>query len=98
MIACVLSALTVDQRLRREALAETLRAGVREVTDLPSGYAFHVDRNPATVGQVEELIALERLCCSFLTMTTRIDAESDRLVLEMTGGEGVRAFIRKEFL
>jgi len=45
------------------------------------------------VRQVWELIALERLCCSLPTFVTRIETASDRLVLELTGGEGARAFI-----
>jgi hypothetical protein len=96
-IACELSALTENQRRRRETLAKALRGCVLEVTDLPSGYAFHLQRLPTTVSLVEELISLERLCCSFLTLATRIDAASDRLVLEMSGGDGVRAFIASQF-
>jgi hypothetical protein len=60
-IACELSALTEAQRRRRESLADSLRAATREVTDLPSGFAFHLDRHLDTVQEeVDELIALER--------------------------------------
>ena len=97
VIACELAALTEAQRHRRETLAELLRASVLEVRDLPSGFAFYLDRRPAIERHVDELIALERLCCSFLTLATRIDVASDRLVLEMTGGPGVRAFIAAQF-
>lgn len=97
VVACELTALTADQRLRRAALAERLRAEVLEVTDLPSGYAFHLDQNAATAQGVEQLVALERVCCPFLTLATRIDSANDRLILEIGGGEGVREFIAAQF-
>ena len=97
VIACELSALGEGERRRRAMLADAVRASVVAVTDLPSGFAFHLDRRPTTAQQVEELIALERLCCPFLTLATRIDPASGRLVLEMTGGAGVREFIVAQF-
>ena len=97
MIACELSALTEIERRRREVLADILRREVLEVADLPSGYAFYIDRRTENVQRVAELVALERRCCSFLTFATRIDDATDRLVLEMTGGDGVRAFINAQF-
>lgn len=97
VIACELSALTERQRRRRAELAEMLRVGVCEVTGLPSGYAFHFARDPVTVRKIEELIAFESLCCAFLTMATRLDAAGDRLVLEITGGPGVREFVSAQF-
>ncbi len=97
VIACDLSALTDDQRRRRGTLAEALRGGILEVTELPFGYAFHLDPNATTAQQVEDLIALERLCCSFLSFATRIDVANERLVLEITGGNGVKAFVAAQF-
>jgi hypothetical protein len=98
VIACDLSALTVEQRRERATLAEALRAGVLEATELPTGYAFHLDWNATTERQVADLIALERLCCSFLSFATRIDAENERLILEISGGEEVRDFIASQFV
>jgi hypothetical protein len=97
VIACELSALTEAERVRRAELADVLRTGVVAVTDLPSGYAFHLERRPALVAQVEELVALERRCCSFLSFATAIDAASDRFVLSISGGPGVREFIAAQF-
>ena len=97
VIACQLSSLSEDERRRRAELAEVLTTGVVEVTDLLSGYAFHLDRRPEVVAQVEELVGLERRCCSFLTFATRVDAASDRFVLEISGGAGVRDFIAAQF-
>jgi hypothetical protein len=97
VIACELTALTESERLRRETLAKSLLALVTEVKDLPAGYEFHLERHPATERQVDELIALERVCCPFLTLASRVDGETGRLVLEMAGGPGVRAFIAAQF-
>jgi hypothetical protein len=97
VIACELSVLSEGERRRRALLADAVRASVVLVTDLPSGFAFHLDRRPTTAQQVEELIALERLCCPFMAFATRIDPASGRLVLELTGGTGVRGFIVAQF-
>ena len=97
-VACELSALDAAERLRREELAGALRASVAAVAELPDGYAFHFDAQPDTVRRVEELIALERRCCSFLIFETRVDAASGAFVLEMTGGPGVREFINAQFV
>jgi hypothetical protein len=97
VIACELTALTEEERRRRQTLAESLFASVVEVEDLAAGYAFYFDRRPATEREVGELVALERLCCPILGLSSRIDGESGRLVLEITGGQGVRAFIAAQF-
>jgi len=97
VIACELSALTGEQRRRRAELAEVLRSRAVGITDLASGYAIHLDPDPATVRQIGELVALEGLCCPFLTMTTHVDAASGRLVLSISGGAGVREFIASQF-
>jgi hypothetical protein len=71
VIACELSTLTEAQRRRRESLAEILRAATREVTDLPSGYAFHLDRRPGTARQVEELISRRYTLDQIVEITLR---------------------------
>jgi hypothetical protein len=97
VLACELSALSADQRRRRGELAEAIFASAVEVRDLAAGCAFQFEREQALERRLAELIALERLCCPFLTMETRVDEAADRLVVEITGGPGVREFIAAEF-
>jgi len=97
LIACVLTALSEPQRRRRAALAVALQVGTCDVVERPSGYAFHLDPGSVVAQRVEELIALEKLCCPFLTFATGVDAATGRVVLEVSGGKGVKAFLAARF-
>jgi len=97
VLACELSALTEEQRGRREALAHRLKGQIVDVEELPTGYAVYVPSNDDSGQLIEELVALERKCCAFLTFDSRIDPENDALVLSITGGPGVKAFVAEQF-
>ena len=92
-IVCDLEALDATQRARRAELAAVIRANVARVVETSNGYALHLRRDDGVVRKAEELIALERLCCRFLTLSLHRDAMTGDTVLEI-GGEGeVKAFI-----
>ena len=116
-IACDLLALTPEQRGRRTALAETLREAVVSVTELPDGYALRL-RSPrqgslrqgsGLAREIEELMSLERKCCSFLRFAIQKETEgtvpksgtipsgSDTIELSITGEPGVKEFIAAQF-
>ena len=94
---CKLGALDQTQRERHRALSEQLRAGIKEVKELPNGYAFQLAGESATILSVAEWITFERLCCPFFTFALEIEGEGKPLWLRMTGREGVKAFMQAEF-
>ena len=96
-LACDLSALGDAQRKRRFILAQLLQVGTFDVIELADGYAFHVDPTSIIGQHLEELAALERLCCPFLNITVRSAAEDAGLVLEIGGGDAVKEFIAGQF-
>lgn len=95
-IACELSALDPGQGVRRAELAASVRANVTSVVETPNGYELHLRRDDRVVRQAEELIALERQCCRFLTLSLRRDATTGESVLEVSGEPGAKAFIALE--
>ena len=94
---CNLSALSETQRKRRALLAEWLQVGTVDVNELPDGYAFHLDRVSLAAQHVEEFIALEQLCCPFLQINVRRDPGRGGPVVEVGGGEGIKAFVASQF-
>ena len=96
-LSCDLSALDVAQRKRRFLLDQLLQVGTVDIVELPDGYAFHVDPVSIIAQHLEELAALERLCCPFLTIAVRAGAVDAQLLLEIGGGDAVKEFIAAQF-
>jgi hypothetical protein len=93
-LSCDLSALDVAQRKRRFLLYQLLQV---DIVELPDGYAFHVDPVALIAQHLEELAALERRCCPFLTIALRAGTADTQLVLEIGRGDAVKEFIAAEF-
>lgn len=96
-LACDLLALDKVQRERRFVLAQLLQVGICRVTALEDGWAFHVDPKSIIRDNLEELAALERLCCPFLKVVVKSNTEDGETTLEITGVNGAREFIAAQF-
>ena len=96
-LSCNLAALDEAQRKRRALLAEWLQVGTVDIIDVPGGYAFHLDPVSLAAQHVTEFIALERLCCPFLTLNVRPGRGDHGPVLEVSGGEEIKAFVASQF-
>ena len=95
-IACKLTALTTEQRVRRQALAQQARNVTQEIRELPDGYAFRYPADSALCLTIAEFMTLERLCCPFFSFTLELEREDGPLWLRITGREGVKQFLRAE--
>jgi hypothetical protein len=94
-VACDLRALDGDERMRRAELADRLREVARDPQVLGNGLALTVPGLAMPRAQVEELMALERRCCPFLTFAAQ--TAGDDVVLEITGGADAQAFLRAQW-
>lgn len=92
-IACSLSA---DQARDRSTLIATLRAdamlGQEPIT---GGLRTRLRDVPSVEQRVNELVAAEQVCCSFLAFDVRRDAGA--LVLDITGSEDAQPVIAAFF-
>ncbi|MEW6734223.1 MAG: hypothetical protein AB1489_23050 [Acidobacteriota bacterium] len=95
-LACNLTALNKEQRERRLQLAKQLQSSVKELRELPDGYAFRLPAEPTICLQAAEFITLESRCCPFLTLTIELEREGGPLWLRLTGQQGVKEFLRAE--
>jgi hypothetical protein len=94
--ACVMDAIEPDKRQQHLATAKHLFHSVKEIRELPNGYAFQLQDEPEMLLKISEFISLERLCCPFFGFTIEIAPEGGAVWLHLTGREGVKPFIQGE--
>lgn len=94
--ACNMLALDAEGRKRHKVVSERMRAAVKEVQELPDGYAFRFPAEESTILLVSEFIARERLCCPFFRFELVAEQEDGPLRLRLRGREGVKEFIKAE--
>ena len=96
--ACDRLALDPVARKRHfDELAPALAAAVRSNRELPDGFEFEFPPDAATIQRVLEFAAGERLCCPFFDIVVRMERERGSVWLRLTGGEGVKQFIKADF-
>ncbi len=95
--ACNMQAMNAEQRQRYDGLAKQLQMTIREIKELPNGYAFRLPSETSTVKDAAEWITYERLCCPFFDFGLAVERNGGAMWLRLTGREGVKPFIRSEF-
>ena len=90
-----MTAMTREERASYEILRGKLEAAVISVADLADGYGLRLRDGGIAPEELMEWIAFEQKCCPFFTLTASEQAGS--LILLITGGAGVKEFIRAEF-
>ena len=98
IIACDLNVFTPEQLEHHLAVCDTLFAAVREVRDLPSGYAFRLPEASSTLDLLTDFISGERRCCAFETFVVRVEPYGGAIWLELIEPEGVKQGIVSELL
>lgn len=93
-LVCRLDALSETERARRAELFSRLGASVTGVSELPEGYQLLADSTRFSRGELDEFVALEGRCCSFLRFN--ISEAPQQVIVKITGGEGVKEFLKSE--
>ena len=91
--ACDLSALSVDERARRAALASRVAARFREVLEISDGYAARLDPDPAVVRDALDWLLLERRCCPFLRFELCFEPADGPVWFQVRGDPGIKEFL-----
>jgi hypothetical protein len=95
--ACSLTALTTEQRKRHAELRKVLGEAIKEIQELPDGYAFRLPDDMKTIVNAAEFITYEKLCCPFFKFNLEIESDGKPVWLKLTGREGVKQFLKTEF-
>ncbi len=96
-IACVLTALTRDQREREGVLLQEHLASVREVKEREDGYSFRYDPDMSLFARMAELVTLEHRCCPFLNFELEWAGANANPWLHIRGGARVKEFVVETF-
>ena len=98
IIACNPNAIPSEMREQWVENGKQVYAAVLGIQDMPDGYGFRLPTDSAMLLKVAEYIANERLCCAFLHFTVEVEANEGPFWLRLTGGEGVKEYIRSVFV
>lgn len=96
VLACNLKALGAAERPRYDALMKRVRAAVRELRELRTGYALSLDEKAISLVEVAEWMAMERKCCPFLRLRLSTSGNDVDWHLDLTGPAGVKALLEAE--
>lgn len=95
--ACNMAAMNKEQRVRYTELTKQLFSSKQEIKELTDGYAFRFAASAENIKNAAEFIAFERLCCPFFDFNLTVEKNNGFLWLKLSGGEGIKEFIKSEF-
>jgi hypothetical protein len=93
-VACTPGNVPYEKRERWLALGIQIYAAVKELQELPDGYAFRLPNDEASFLATAEYVTLDRLCCAFLCWDLRSEPEGGPVWLRLTGPEGTKTLLR----
>jgi len=96
-IVCDLASLNGDQRKRERELLERFRKISVKESETADGVWFSVPAQPEDLSSLGELLALERLCCPFLTFHLEV-TRNDTCRLLISGPPGAKDLVLAEFV
>ena len=94
-VVCSLNGPEFQQR-RNNVLLRVSKAIV-ETKELEDGYAFRFPSEAIWIGELANLITLERQCCSFLRFNLRLDPGAGPIWLELSGPAGTKDLLNSVF-
>jgi hypothetical protein len=96
-LACNLNAIAAGARPRYNELVKRLRSAVRDRAEVQGGYVYKLDGTALALTEAAEWIAMERLCCPFLTLQLSASGDDADWRLTLTGPVGAKAILAEEF-
>ncbi len=90
-VACSLT--ESELRERRTAVLQKAGQAVLEVIELGNGYAYRFPTDDEWLGELINLVRLERQCCPFLTFKISVEPSDGPVWLELTGPSGTKEFL-----
>ena len=92
---CDLNALRPEERERRQIVLSAVAQMTIGRGELANGFELNLDARRVDLAALGEWISLERRCCPFLHFRVDI-GPGDKAKLALTGGPGVKEFLRTE--
>lgn len=96
-VSCTINALTAEQRKRHAEVRKQMHAAIKEIKELPDGYALRFASDAKIVLTLAEFISFERLCCPFFKFQLEIESDEQPIWLRLTGDQEAKAVLQTEF-
>ncbi|MGI8918186.1 MAG: hypothetical protein ACR2H6_06250 [Pyrinomonadaceae bacterium] len=94
-IACNLT--SSELRRRRAEVLPLIKAAVTDVKEIEGGYKYAFKSTPERIAQLANLVQLEHECCPFIRFCLTIEPGDGPLLLELTGPDGTKDFLKALF-
>jgi len=95
---CNTKALNPSERARHKLLTDKLVAKRTRIVETEKGYEFQYSPTTIPLAELADWVAAESKCCPFFGFHIDLEDEGKLLCLRLTGEEGVKPFMRAEFL
>ena len=95
-VPCCHTVFTKDQRNEYKRIwgeLETRRLGI---TELEYGCEYQFQGDSETLHFINEWVSIERKCCPFLTFSVIASNEEEPVLLQLTGNEEAKVFLRTD--
>jgi hypothetical protein len=95
---CNTRALNPSERAHHNLLTDKLVAERTQIVETEKGYEFQYSPSTVSLAELADWVAAESKCCPFFGFHIDLESEGKLLCLRLTGEEGIKTFVRAEFL
>lgn len=95
-VACCHTVFTKEQREEYKSIWGELESRRQGITELENGYRYQFPGDSETLRLINEWVSMERKCCPFLTFTVIASHEEEPVLLQLTGNDEAKAFLRTD--
>jgi len=95
---CNTRALNPSERAHHKLLTDKLVTERTQIVETEKGYEFQYSPSTVSLAELADWVAAESKCCPFFGFHIDLENEGKLLCLRLTGEEGVKTFVRTEFL
>ena len=95
---CNTKALNSTERARHKLLTDKLVSRRTQIVEAEKGYEFQYNPSAVSLSELADWVAVESKCCPFFDFHIDLENEGKLICLRLTGENGVKEFIRAEFL
>jgi hypothetical protein len=95
---CNTKVLNPTERAHHKMLTDKLVANRTRIVETAKRYEFQYSPSMVSLAELADWVAAESKCCPFFGFHIDLEDEGKLLCLRLTGEEGVKPFLRAEFL
>ena len=95
---CNSKALTAEERAHHKRLGDKLIRARKALVETEKGYEFQFSPSDVTLADLADWVTAESKCCPFFDFHIDLENQRKLICLRLTGEQGIKQFIREEFM